>query len=140
MSANLDLVRSICAAWERGEYTSVQWAHPEIEFVIEDLPTASRWTGVAGMMEAWSDFLGAWEAHHIEVEEYRELDAERVLVLGAFTARGKASGVDLQQLWPKGGNLFQVQDGKVRKLVVYFDRDHALADLGLTPEGGSPES
>ena len=31
MSANVDLVRSIFADWERGEYRSIGWAHPEIE-------------------------------------------------------------------------------------------------------------
>ena len=30
---NMQLVRSICAAWDRGEYGSVAWAHPaDIEF------------------------------------------------------------------------------------------------------------
>jgi hypothetical protein len=28
-----------------------------------------------------------------------------------------------------------VRDGKVTRLVVYFDHEHALADPGLTPEG-----
>ena len=29
-------VRSIFAAWECGDFSSVEWAHPEIEWVIAD--------------------------------------------------------------------------------------------------------
>jgi ketosteroid isomerase-like protein len=133
-SSNLDLVRSICEQWERGEYRTVAWAHPEIEFAIADLPTAGSWRGVGGMIEAWRDFIVAWESQRVEIDEYRKLDDEHVLVLGRFKGRGKASGVDLQELWPKGANLFQVRDGKVTKLLIYFDRTHALADLGLAAE------
>ena len=37
-SASLDLVRSIYAAWQRGDYSSAEWAHPEIEYGLVDGP------------------------------------------------------------------------------------------------------
>ncbi len=78
---NVELVRSIHAAWERGDYRSTVWAHPEIEYVIADGPTPGSWTGMAGLAQAWRPFLDAWENYRFEVEEYRELDGERVLAL-----------------------------------------------------------
>ena len=138
MSANLDLVRSISADWERGDYRKTDWAHPQIEFVIADVPDLGTSTGVAGMEEGWREFLTAWEGHRIEADEYHELDAQRVLVLGRLVARGKSSGLDVDEMRTQGATLFHIHDSKVTRLVIYFDREHALADLGLTPEGEGP--
>jgi ketosteroid isomerase-like protein len=78
MSANIDLVRSIYAAWERGDYSSVEWADPEIEYVIADGPAPGRWTGLSGLGEAWRSILTVWEEFHTEsVDEFRELDDQR---------------------------------------------------------------
>jgi ketosteroid isomerase-like protein len=131
MSENLDLVRSIFADWERGDYGRTDWAHPDIEFVLADVPDRGVWRGVDGMTEGWLEFLSAWEGHRVEPDEYRELDAERVLVLGRMTARGHTSKVDLDGLRTPGGNLFHISGCTVTRLVVYFDRAHALADVGL---------
>jgi ketosteroid isomerase-like protein len=136
MSANLDLVRSIYAEWERGDYSSVEWAHPEIEWVAADGPTPGSWTGIAAMTTGFHGYLSAWENLRVVVDDYRELDDERILVLFNRTGRGKASGVQLGQVRTKGASLFHVRDGKVTRMVHYWDRDRALADLGLTPESG----
>jgi ketosteroid isomerase-like protein len=130
-STNLDLVRSIFAAWERGNFGSTEWANPEIEYVFADGPSPGSWTGVAGMAEGWRDWISAWEEHRVEAEEYRALDGERVLVLVHHTGRGKTSGLELGQMRTKGANVFHVHDGKVNRFVVYLDRERAFADLGL---------
>jgi hypothetical protein len=46
-------------------------------------------------------------------------------------ATGKTSGVDIREMRATGAALFQMRDGEVMKLVMYADRDRALADLGL---------
>jgi ketosteroid isomerase-like protein len=97
-SSNLDLVRSIFAAWERGDFSSVEWAHPEIEYVrISEGPDPGVWTGLAGMGEGWGEWLGAWEAFRAVADEYRELDNERVLVLVHAEGRGKTSGLEVDE-------------------------------------------
>jgi ketosteroid isomerase-like protein len=136
-SANLELVRSIYTTWERGDYSSADWAHPEIEFVFADGPTPGSWTGLAGMVEAIRDFLSAWEEFRQKAEEYRELDNERVLVLVRWSGRGKTSGVELEKMGSKGIALFHLLGGKVTRFVTYFDRERALADLGLPSDAVS---
>jgi len=133
-SANLDLVRSIFTAWERGDWSSADWAHPEIELVHEDGPAPGSWRGLAGMAQGLRGWLSAWEEARVDAEEYRELDGERVLVLTRAGGRGKTSGLELEQVWAKGLQLFHVRGGKVTRIVVYFNRDRALADLGFASE------
>jgi ketosteroid isomerase-like protein len=134
MSANLDLVRSIYADWERGDFSQTEWAHRDVELVWADGPSPTTWSGLRGAEAGWREFLGTWKDYRVHPEDYLAPDDERVLVLVRFTARGKVSGLEVGESHPKGANLFHIRDGLVRRLVLYWDRDRALADLGL--EGG----
>ena len=138
-SRNLDFARSFYADWERGDFSSADWAHPEIEIATYDGPAPGSYKGLAGMAESWRDFLSVWEEYRVEVEEFRELDDERILVLMFHCGRGKASGLEVGQMGTKraGANLLQIRDGKVAKLVLYWDRENAFTDLGLAPEARS---
>jgi ketosteroid isomerase-like protein len=139
-SANLDLVRSILADWERGDFSSVDWADANIVFEGSTADLATRVTGVAAMAKAWGEFLGAWNDFSVAVvEEYRELDHERVLVLHRFTGRGKVSGLEVGQTLPRGAMLFHIRDAHVARLRLFsYERDRELAELGLTSEGDAP--
>ena len=130
---NVDAVRAICGPWEHGDYSSADWAHPEIEFVIADGPTPGRWKGLAGMAEGYGEFLSAWEDVRTDVEGLREVDEERVLALTHSSGRGKTSGVALGPISATTAVLFHFQDGRVTRLVTYWDRSRAYADLGLAP-------
>jgi ketosteroid isomerase-like protein len=137
-SANLDLVRSILSAWERGDFSqAAEWAHPEIEFVYADGPSPGTWKGLAGMAQSFGDSLGAWEDYRVIGDEYRELDDERVLALVHRSGRGKTSRAVVGEMAATGAGVFHVCEGRVTKLVTYWDRERALADLGLRPEGDS---
>ncbi len=131
-SANVDLVRSIYAAWEHGDFSVDEWAHPEIEYVVVDGPEPGRWAGRKGMADGWRSWLRGWTDFRAEPEGYLVLDDERILALVHNSAVGRTSGLQLDQR--SVANLFEIQDGLVVRLVIYLERDHAFAELGLDPE------
>ena len=82
MSENLDLVRSILADWERGDFSSAEWAHGDVECVFAGGPDPSGWSGLTGMAEGMRAWLSAWNDFRVEATEYRELDQERHCTIG----------------------------------------------------------
>jgi len=130
MSENLDLVRSIYADWERGDFRSVDWAHPKIVFDLAGFDSTST-TGVVEMGQRWREWVSVWEDYRTEADEFRELDGGRVLVLIQHGGSGKASGVGIENVKMPGATVFEIRDGKVTRLALYWDRERALADLGL---------
>ena len=92
MSENLDLVRSIYAAWERGEFDSADWAHPEIEYVSADGPDPGAWTGPAEMAENFRAWLGLWQEFRLTADEYRQFGTENVIVLDHVSGPAKRAG------------------------------------------------
>jgi len=131
VSANLNLVRSIFTAWERGDFSRTDRADPEIEYVIADGPDRGSSTGLGSMAAAWRRVLSGYEELRAEADEYRCLDDEQVLVLVRRRGRGKRSGLELGEMRSKGAAVFRVCNSRVTALAWYWDRDRALADLGL---------
>jgi hypothetical protein len=91
-------MRSILADWERGDFSSAGWADPQIEFVMADGPEPGTWTGLDGMAQAVREALNTWEDARVVIDEYRQLDDERVLVLVRRSGCGKGSGLDVDRL------------------------------------------
>jgi SnoaL-like protein len=135
--SNIDLLRSICAGWERGDFSSAEWAHPEIEFVIADGAVAGSWTGLAGLAEGFREIISPMEQYRIVIDDYRELEDGRVLALCHQYGRGKMSGLELEEIQAKAAVVFAIRDRRVTKLTIYGDPELALADLGLSSEASA---
>ena len=131
---NVAAARAIYAAWERGDYSSADWADPDIVYVQPDAPEAFEVRGVEAMGAAWSEWLDQWDEFRSEADEY--IDAgDTVLILTRFAGRGKQSGVAVDGL--PGAALMTFRDGRVTRLVAYENRDHAFEDAGLPPRRGN---
>ena len=94
MSENLDLVRSIVAAHARGDYSSSEWAHPDIEYSIVGGLFSGDWKGRPAMARAARELFSTWRGHRSVVDEIRPLDNERVLVLSHVIARARKTLVE----------------------------------------------
>jgi ketosteroid isomerase-like protein len=136
-SANVDLARSIFADWARGDFRSVSWADPELEFVTGDGPDPGSWVGLPAVAERWREQMSGWDALRLVGEEFRALDDERVLVLFRRSGLGKASGLDVAQIGPTGAAVLHIRGGSVTRIVEYLERDSAFADLGLARSDAS---
>src|SRR5436305_480385 len=82
-----DLESSIVAAHARGDYSSSEWAHPDIEYSIVGGLFSGDWKGRAAMARAARELFSTWKGHRSLVDEVRPLDHERVLVLSHVIAR-----------------------------------------------------
>jgi ketosteroid isomerase-like protein len=127
-SANLELAHSLFAGWRRGEWSSVAWVDPEIEFVmgVDVFPDLGTYRGVEAMGEAWSRFLSAWEGFHASEPELIDL-GDRVVGFYTIRARGKGSGAEVEE--PVAG-IFTFRAGKVARLEL-VTRERGLREAGI---------
>jgi hypothetical protein len=104
-SNNVQLVRSIYAARAGRSSNPTEWADADIEFVFADGPSPGRWTGITGMREAWREFVAAWDDYRLVVDQFRELDEERVSSCSAtMGAEGRPAGWTLAR-WAQGARV-----------------------------------
>lgn len=136
MATPVELIRGVYSAWERGDFSSIDWAHPDIEYVHADGLEPGTWRGAAGVRRAFTSFIGPWRDWRVEAEDVLEAGDGRVIALFRFYGQGKTSGLELGEIATKGANVFEFRDGKIVRLVQYFDRERALSDVGLAASRG----
>jgi len=122
-SANLELVRSIYAAWGSGDLALDRF-DPEISMVEADaLPGGGASArGLDAVRHYIESFATYWDEIRIEPQEYIEV-GDHVVVVARLAGRGKKSGVEVSRVW---AYVWTLRENKALRMEGYASRDEAL--------------
>ena len=126
---NVETVRRMYDAYARGDFElSLSYLDPEIEFSQPTQePGAGTYHGHEGVIQAFTQWTGAWDDYRVEVEELIDL-GDDVLARTRHHGRGKGSGVEAEmrifQLWT-------LRNDKAVRARMYYDEAEAREAAGL---------
>jgi ketosteroid isomerase-like protein len=128
---NVEVVRRLVEALNARDLDTyyVEFFDPEVEYqTSREDPDAATHRGRQAYQRYLEQWLESFDGLHIDVEEYIDVDDDRVFTWSRFTGRGRASGAPAD--WYLAV-IFTLRDGKVARAEEYFDRDEALEAAGL---------
>ncbi|MGZ8665882.1 MAG: nuclear transport factor 2 family protein [Solirubrobacterales bacterium] len=128
---NVEVVRKVYAEWARGNVSAgVEMFHPEIAFETY-MPDAREEVIACGPDEIEThmrEFLSQWDNWRLIGDDFRDA-GDRVFVAGRHKARGRQSGVEVEE------PIFSVWTFRAEKVVgLQFlnSRANALEAAGLS--------
>jgi ketosteroid isomerase-like protein len=125
-SENVRLIREGYAALNRGD---VEWlrahVHPNFEFRSRFSAVSGRsYTGERAFEQWFADINESYESIEQVPERFVELDSERTAVEVRVKARGRGSGVEIDQ---RIAGVFTARDGKGVRMEAHDSLEDALA-------------
>jgi ketosteroid isomerase-like protein len=131
---NVGLVEAALKAWDMGNVQAFtdHMAEDVVWIEVSGRPEgpATERHGRDRLRRGLESLFEAWESYRLDVEGVHAA-GDRVLAIVRETARGRASGVEVDGRW---GYLITVEDGEIVRVEAYRDADQAIAVAGL---GGS---
>ena len=127
---NVEVVRQLYEAWNRGDLQSVlKPLTSDFEFrtagIFPDLDPVYQ--GREGFRELWESFREGWEVP-VAVERIEPVGDDRVLALLRYQARGRG-GVEVKREYAQ---VVTLEDGMVSRIVGFADQEAALEAAGLS--------
>jgi ketosteroid isomerase-like protein len=128
---NVEVVRQIFdafnhrdwEAWECHHHPSVEWLDPP------ELPDAGVHQGVGAIRRFFTELLETGDEWRVEVDDIDGVGSDRVLMQGRSVAVGHASRVPLEDTFFQ---LFDLEDGRVRRVRTFRSSNEALEAAGLS--------
>jgi ketosteroid isomerase-like protein len=129
---DLALLHGMLEKWGQGEFWDAEPYAEDVVFVRSG-PDGGEYHGIEGLTAAWRDFLGAWEDFRIQAEGVVSGEAGMYVLLLRLQGRGKVSGVSIDA---EVANVIRMQEGRVVRLEMWWDREGALSSAGVREDAG----
>jgi ketosteroid isomerase-like protein len=126
---NVEVVRSMLDAWNRGDYsTALETVDPNIQLEAALGGTLDgTYQGHAGLRKWLTDFWGSFDDYRTEIEEYIPA-GDHVVWAAHHFGRGRGSGIEVEmQNW----HVCEVRDDKIVRYWVFNTKEAALEAVGL---------
>jgi ketosteroid isomerase-like protein len=132
---NVELVRRAFEAFKRtyteGTRDLYELLDPDVEWIpFMAILDGTTYHGLSGVRQWVEDVKRDWAAFDARPEQFRDVGNDRVLVFGAWRARGQMGDVELDI--PQAAWLVQVSEGKILRLQTFTERQKALEAAGLS--------
>jgi ketosteroid isomerase-like protein len=121
-----ELLRTAYEVWNRRDFARI-WELLDPEVVVDARARVMNpdvYTGHEGFQRMVDEMGETWDEWRLEPEEIID-GGDRVVVATRVRARGRASGIELDDLVY---NVWTLRDGKALRLALYYDKDDALRD------------
>ena len=89
----------------------------------------AAYVGEPGIRRWFADIADAAPDFRLELERVREVDESRVLAYVQMRASGRTTGIPFDT---QTTNIYDLSDGKIRRVQIYVDREEALEAVGLS--------
>ena len=127
---NVEVVeRAIAAINERDIDGYLACCTEDIQLRAAVSPVAGVYEGADGIRRWFADTEDAGPDFRIDLERLECVGGEQVLAFLRVTVHGRASGLPTPI---ETGNVYEFEEGKIRRVEVFLDRREALEAAGLS--------
>jgi ketosteroid isomerase-like protein len=92
-------------------------------------PVAGLYEGADGIRRFFADIEDTGPDFQLDLERLQSVGGERVLAFLRVTSHGRASGLPTPA---KTGNVYEFEEGKIRRIQIFLDRGEAREAAGLS--------
>jgi ketosteroid isomerase-like protein len=127
------LLRRGIELWNAGDWESLaEILDPDLDIdATNRVLNPARYRGIEGFRQLTEETFEIWDEWQVEPVDFA-WNGDRVLVETRIKARGKGSGIQMQETYY---TVWQVEDGRGTAMEIHVDADVARESVGLPAPG-----